>query len=134
MPGGSETIRSLRRRHAPVAQEVEHLPFKQGVRGSSPRWSTNKYATPSGVAYLFPAGTRIIIEGPCGAFIDQFSNWSIPLFAPIPREAQMQGSPRCRVYRAIAKGSRIKFMCYFEGDEDKHDTVKQGHEAPFAAA
>ena len=37
---GSETIRSLLRRFAPVAQEVEHLPFKQGVRGSSPRWST----------------------------------------------------------------------------------------------
>ena len=28
--------------YAPVAQEVEHLPFKQGVRGSSPRWSTKK--------------------------------------------------------------------------------------------
>ncbi len=26
--------------HAPVAQSAEHLPFKQGVRGSNPRWST----------------------------------------------------------------------------------------------
>ena len=25
---------------APVAQQVEHRPFKAGVRGSSPRWST----------------------------------------------------------------------------------------------
>ena len=24
----------------PVAQSAEHLPFKQGVRGSNPRWST----------------------------------------------------------------------------------------------
>ena len=28
--------------HAPLAQSVEHLPFKQGVRGSNPRWSTKK--------------------------------------------------------------------------------------------
>ena len=27
---------------APLAQSVEHLPFKQGVRGSNPRWSTKK--------------------------------------------------------------------------------------------
>ena len=27
-------------RYAPVAQQAEHLPFKQGVRGSNPRWST----------------------------------------------------------------------------------------------
>ena len=26
----------------PVAQSAEHLPFKQGVRGSNPRWSTKK--------------------------------------------------------------------------------------------
>ena len=25
---------------APLAQSVEHLPFKQGVRGSNPRWIT----------------------------------------------------------------------------------------------
>ena len=50
---GSETIRSLLRRFAPVAQEVEHLPFKQGVRGSSPRWSTNEAVTPPGVAASF---------------------------------------------------------------------------------
>ena len=41
----------------------------------------------------FQQGTRIIIESPGGAFIDQFKNWSIPLFAPIPREAQMHASP-----------------------------------------
>ena len=28
--------------HAPLAQSVEHLPFKQGVRGSNPRWVTIK--------------------------------------------------------------------------------------------
>ena len=27
---------------APLAQSVEHLPFKQGVRGSNPRWLTIK--------------------------------------------------------------------------------------------
>ena len=26
----------------PVAQSAEHLPFKQGVRGSNPRWITNR--------------------------------------------------------------------------------------------
>ena len=41
----------------------------------------------------FQQGTRIIIESPGGAFIDQFKNWSIPLFAPLPREAQMHASP-----------------------------------------
>ena len=46
----------------------------------------------------------------------------------------MQASPRCRVYQAIAKDSQIKFMRYFEGGEDKYDTVKQGYEAPFTAA
>ena len=40
-------------KYAPVAQEVEHLPFKQGVRGSSPRWSTNEAVTPPGVAASF---------------------------------------------------------------------------------
>ena len=30
---------------APVAQQVEHRPFKAGVRGSSPRWSTSKKRT-----------------------------------------------------------------------------------------
>ena len=28
--------------HAPLAQSVEHLPFKQGVRGSNPRRGTKK--------------------------------------------------------------------------------------------
>ena len=36
----------------PIAQSVEHLPFKQGVRGSSPRWVTNKKAPPNGGAFL----------------------------------------------------------------------------------
>ena len=30
---------------APVAQSAEHLPFKQGVRGSNPRWSTKPLKT-----------------------------------------------------------------------------------------
>ena len=37
---------------APVAQSAEHLPFKQGVRGSNPRWSTKKIASLLG-CYLF---------------------------------------------------------------------------------
>ena len=31
--------------HAPLAQSVEHLPFKQGVRGSNPRRGTKKKDT-----------------------------------------------------------------------------------------
>ena len=34
--------------YAPVAQQAEHLPFKQGVRGSNPRWSTKTRAIPLG--------------------------------------------------------------------------------------
>ena len=30
---------------APLAQSVEHLPFKQGVRGSNPRRGTKKKST-----------------------------------------------------------------------------------------
>ena len=32
--------------YAPVAQSAEHLPFKQGVRGSNPRWSTKGKSRP----------------------------------------------------------------------------------------
>ena len=38
-------------------------------------------------------GFECVIERPGGAFIDQFSNWSILLFAPISRKAQMHASP-----------------------------------------
>ena len=38
---------------APVAQSAEHLPFKQGVRGSNPRWSTKRAVIPFGMAALF---------------------------------------------------------------------------------
>ncbi len=37
----------------PLAQSVEHLTFNQGVRGSNPRWVTNKNITPFGVMFLF---------------------------------------------------------------------------------
>ena len=103
---------TLFRRYAPVAQEVEHLPFKQGVRGSSPRWSTKKTATPFGVVVFFtPTGTRIIIESPGGAFIVQCAHWTIPLFAPISREAQMDASPRWSTKRtATPLGVVVFFM------------------------
>ena len=32
-------------KYDPVAQPAEHLPFKQGVRGSNPRWITNALKT-----------------------------------------------------------------------------------------
>ncbi len=44
--------------HDPVAQSAEHLPFKQGVRGSNPRWVTKK-SSPTQVGLLFlSAGIR----------------------------------------------------------------------------
>ena len=47
-----------------------------------------------GVAiFAAPAGTRMIIESPCGAFIDQCGRWSILLSAPISRKTQMHVSP-----------------------------------------
>ena len=50
----------------PVAQQAEHLPFKQGVRGSNPRWVTNKTgARPSGSApvLFYPRGDRMAARG-----------------------------------------------------------------------
>ena len=42
---------------APLAQSVEHLPFKQGVRGSNPRRGTKKRRTTFVVRlFLVPAG------------------------------------------------------------------------------
>ena len=41
----------------PVAQSAEHLPFKQGVRGSNPRWITRKNAVKTlsfAAFFLFP--------------------------------------------------------------------------------
>ena len=39
--------------YAPVAQQAEHLPFKQGVRGSNPRWSTRKTVIIRWLSFLF---------------------------------------------------------------------------------
>ena len=45
--------------YAPVAQQAEHLPFKQGVRGSNPRWSTNeKPAIPRNCRFILCPQTR----------------------------------------------------------------------------
>ena len=42
---------------APLAQSVEHLPFKQGVRGSNPRRGTKKEKHRKAVLlFLVPAG------------------------------------------------------------------------------
>ena len=42
---------------APLAQSVEHLPFKQGVRGSNPRRGTKKEKHRFAVLlFLVPAG------------------------------------------------------------------------------
>ena len=42
----------------PVAQPAEHLPFKQGVRGSNPRWITRK-CSPSKMGCIFLRLNRI---------------------------------------------------------------------------
>ena len=44
--------------HAPLAQSVEHLPFKQGVRGSNPRRGTKKIRHPLGGVSFCPSGIR----------------------------------------------------------------------------
>ena len=51
--------------YAPVAQEVEHLPFKQGVRGSSPRWSTT---SKQGRKVMWRHKHRHIDRRPCFSF------------------------------------------------------------------
>ena len=38
---------------APVAQSAEHLPFKQGVGGSNPPWSTKSKRPPIGRSFAF---------------------------------------------------------------------------------
>ena len=47
-------------RYDPLAQPVEQLPFKQWVRGSSPRRVTRKRDIRIGYLFFCPAGTRII--------------------------------------------------------------------------
>ena len=45
--------------YAPLAQSVEHLPFKQGVWGSNPQRGTKKDATRSGSVFFgAPLGIR----------------------------------------------------------------------------
>ena len=75
---------------------------------------------PFGVVVLFtPAGTRIIIESPGGAFIVQCAHWAIPLFAPISREAQMHASPRWSTKPTKSEpdlpyGRRVRIMCFLQ--------------------
>ena len=50
----------------PVAQSAEHLPFKQGVRGSNPRWVTNLACATCAQAFLF-AADRILHRFACSS-------------------------------------------------------------------
>ncbi len=61
-PRGSVFIR-----YAPLAQSVEHLPFKQGVRGSNPRRGTKKQSRLTGgfAFWCFAPGESKFIP-PCG--------------------------------------------------------------------
>ena len=43
----------------PLAQAVEHLTFNQGVRGSIPRWVTNKQKTCSWAGFLFVIDSEV---------------------------------------------------------------------------
>ena len=43
---------------APVAQSAEHLPFKQGVGGSNPPWSTKRKRPPVGWSFPFDVYSR----------------------------------------------------------------------------
>ncbi len=45
----------------PVAQSAEHLPFKQGVRGSNPRWVTNR-EKPASCGFFHFSQTRRGLE------------------------------------------------------------------------
>ena len=53
---------------APLAQSVEHLPFKQGVRGSNPRRGTKKRST------AMPQPTKAIISNEQKSGIRKGSN------------------------------------------------------------
>ena len=46
--------------HAPLAQSVEHLPFKQGVRGSNPRRGTKKEMALSCLFFWIPLEIKIL--------------------------------------------------------------------------
>ena len=52
----------------PLAQPVEQLPFKQWVRGSSPRRVTKKADTHLGICFFAPSGTR---KMQCGAPVER---------------------------------------------------------------
>ena len=46
--------------YAPLAQSVEHLPFKQGVRGSNPRRGTKKEMALSCLFFWIPLEIKIL--------------------------------------------------------------------------
>ena len=46
--------------HDPIAQSAEHLPFKQGVRGSNPRWVTKRNDRLWAVISFAHAGMRTL--------------------------------------------------------------------------
>ena len=45
--------RKIQMKYGALAQSVEHLTFNQGVRGSNPRWITNKKSTQSKMLYVY---------------------------------------------------------------------------------
>ena len=53
----------------PVAQPAEHLPFKQGVRGSNPRWITKKKGIPARVSLFVTIRLGRTPDTPIGYFV-----------------------------------------------------------------
>ena len=45
----------------PVAQQVEHIPFKDGVLGSNPNWITNEMMPPQG-HFLFKVVAKLCLS------------------------------------------------------------------------
>lgn len=62
--------------------------------------------------FLSLAGIRIEIEHRGAVFIVQFADWTIHLFAPISREAQMQANPSLEPLISPRRGHVVRIPAY----------------------
>ena len=94
--------------YAPVAQQAEHLPFKQGVRGSNPRWSTKKHLGFNRTKVLFLFVFRLIEQSPEQKHDgkDQYQSQPEKALNPVTAHGSQQQPPLCSC-PATASGDSI---------------------------
>ena len=89
--------------YASLAQSAEHLPFKQGVRGSNPRRGTKTPAHRAGVFVCRGGDSKFCRNSPAGCCSRQRERWRQLLFSPV--RAKMQTNPSfCAKQKTTRKG------------------------------